>query len=54
LGCFDWDPFAARTIENIVMVKQDAGRMLDELFEIIRSPDYGSVETIMVPTILAQ
>ena len=54
LGCFDWDPFAARTIENIVMVKQDVGRMLDELFEIIRSPDDRSVKTIMVPTILAQ
>lgn len=52
LGCFDWDPFAARTIDNIVMVKQDVGRMLDELFGKIRSPD-GSIETIMVPTILA-
>ena len=51
LGCFDWDPFAARTIDNIVMVKQDVDRMLDELFRRIENQD-DTVERVEVPTIL--
>lgn len=51
LGCFDWDPFAARAIANITMVKQDVQRMLNELFRHIENPQ-DSVDTIEIQTIL--
>lgn len=51
LGCFDWDPFAARTIDNIVMVKQDVKRMLEILFGLfVKQSD--EIEQIEVATIL--
>ena len=51
LGCFDWDPFAARTHSNLVMVKQDVGRMLDRLFDLIAHPPE-HIERVEIATIL--
>lgn len=35
VGCFDWDPFAIRVNEKILMVRQDVDGMLDRLFELV-------------------
>ncbi len=37
LGCFDWDPFAARASEKILMVRQDVDGMLTHLFDLVTS-----------------
>lgn len=50
LGCFDWDPFAALLDETIEMVRQDAPRMLDAVFEIIDRDDFAP-KLIEVPPI---
>ncbi|MEM1431689.1 MAG: LacI family DNA-binding transcriptional regulator [Pseudomonadota bacterium] len=55
LGCFDWDPFAARISQDIIMVRQDVDRMLEALFDVIAHPadeGAGTVQLIEVPTIL--
>lgn len=51
VGCFDWDPFAARTNPNMVMVKQDVTSMLDALFEMIECTE-NEIALVQVPTIL--
>lgn len=50
VGCFDWDPFAARIGTNFTMVKQDVATMLDALFELIEERG-GPVRLVQVPTI---
>ena len=35
IGCFDWDPFVALLGDNIEMVRQDVGGMLQSVFKII-------------------
>ena len=55
LGCFDWDPFAARVRKNITMVRQDVDAMLEELFTLLkRQPqDRSAPRLIEIPTIIA-
>lgn len=51
IGCFDWDPLGSLLDENIVMLRQDVPRMLDELFRLIDDrPTVASL--IEIPTIL--
>lgn len=50
LGCFDWDPFAAFLDETVEMVRQDAPRMLDAVFDIIDREDFAP-KHIEVPPI---
>ncbi len=51
IGCFDWDPLGSILDENIVMLRQDVPRMLDELFRLIaEKPTTASL--IEIPTIL--
>lgn len=51
IGCFDWDPLGSILDENIVMLRQDVPRMLDELFRLIaEKPTAASL--IEIPTIL--
>jgi len=53
IGCFDWDPLGSLLDENIVMLRQDVPRMLDELFRLIaEKPTIASL--IEIPTILEQ
>jgi LacI family transcriptional regulator, fructose operon transcriptional repressor len=53
IGCFDWDPLGSILDENIVMLRQDVPRMLDELFRLIaEKPAVASL--IEIPTILEQ
>ena len=51
VGCFDWDPFAARTNLEMRMVKQDVGSMLGALFDLFREPK-GDIRLIQIPTIV--
>lgn len=51
VGCFDWDPFAARIGPNLKMVKQDVATMLNALFEMIEDGG-GPVRLVRVPTIV--
>lgn len=51
IGCFDWDPFAARTSQKMLMVKQDVDSMLAILFDLLKAPDR-DVRLIQVPTII--
>lgn len=53
IACFDWDPFAARSVDGIVMVKQDVGSMLEALFELIEKVEV-TTELIEVPTVLIE
>lgn len=51
VGCFDWDPFAARIGPNLRMVKQDVQTMLNALFQLIEQPD-SPIQQVEVPTII--
>lgn len=51
IGCFDWDPFAARTSQKMLMVKQDVQSMLNVLFDLLKTPDK-VVRLKQVPTII--
>lgn len=51
IGCFDWDPLSSLLDENIVMLRQDVPRMLDELFRLIAERP-AAVSLIEIPTIL--
>lgn len=41
-GCFDWDPFAAFLPQNVGMMQQDVGAMLERTFELIETPPEGA------------
>ncbi len=51
VGCFDWDPFAARTRPNMIMVRQDVASMIKTLFEEIEDPS-DDLRLIQIPTII--
>jgi LacI family fructose operon transcriptional repressor len=51
IGCFDWDPLGSILDENIVMLRQDVPRMLDELFRLIAEKP-AAASLIEIPTIL--
>lgn len=51
VGCFDWDPFAARTSPNMAMVKQDVSSMLDALFDMIEGAE-DHIRLVQIPTIV--
>lgn len=53
IGCFDWDPLGSILDENIVMLRQDVPRMLDELFRLIAEKP-AAASLIEIPTILEQ
>lgn len=42
-GCFDWDPFAARLLENVGMAEQDVPEMLEAVFQMIDARPAGSI-----------
>jgi len=51
VGYFDWDPFAAQTNPNMLMVQQDVSSMLGSLFEMIHCSD-DKVRLVEIPTIV--
>ncbi|MHA6686854.1 LacI family DNA-binding transcriptional regulator [Mesorhizobium sp. A556] len=51
IGCFDWDPLAEALNENIVMLRQDVPRMLDELFRLVVD-GHDQATRIEIPTLL--
>ena len=53
IGCFDWDPLASVLDENIVMLRQDVPRMLDQLFLLIEG-EPREPQVIEVPTLFGQ
>lgn len=50
IGCFDWDPLAELLSDNILMVRQDVPKMLDELWRIIES-DGADKQLVEIPPI---
>ncbi len=51
VGCFDWDPFAARISPSMIMVRQDVAHMLKALFEEIEKPSE-NIRLMQIPTII--
>ncbi|MEB6334097.1 LacI family DNA-binding transcriptional regulator [Serratia rhizosphaerae] len=45
MGCFDWDPFVAMLGDDIMMVKQDVGAMMTEVFRQVESGISGTALT---------
>ncbi|VTP67850.1 Uncharacterised protein [Serratia rubidaea] len=45
IGCFDWDPFVAMLGDEIMMVKQDVGAMMTEVFRQVESGISGTALT---------
>ncbi|MBU9338372.1 LacI family DNA-binding transcriptional regulator [Burkholderia multivorans] len=50
VGCFDWDPFAARLPFDVTMLRQDVQKMIAEAFALLDAPDTTPHPTVMVPT----
>ncbi|WP_334033997.1 LacI family DNA-binding transcriptional regulator [Burkholderia cepacia] len=53
VGCFDWDPFAARLPFDVTMLRQDVQRLIAEAFALLDAGDAGDVAphpVVMVPT----
>lgn len=51
LGCFDWDPFGAFLPQNVGMVRQDVGAMLEKVFDFVETPPQGS-PLVEIPCLL--
>ncbi|WP_321787842.1 substrate-binding domain-containing protein [Burkholderia pyrrocinia] len=53
VGCFDWDPFAARLPFDVTMLRQDVQRLIAEAFALLDAGDAGDATphpVVMVPT----
>ncbi|MGK8207023.1 substrate-binding domain-containing protein [Burkholderia cenocepacia] len=53
VGCFDWDPFAARLPFDVTMLRQDVQRLIAEAFALLDKGDAASGAphpVVMVPT----
>ncbi|WP_175873947.1 LacI family DNA-binding transcriptional regulator [Burkholderia sp. BCC0397] len=50
VGCFDWDPFAARLPFDVTMLRQDVQKMIAEAFALLDAADATPHPTVMVPT----
>ncbi|KVX70170.1 LacI family DNA-binding transcriptional regulator [Burkholderia stagnalis] len=53
VGCFDWDPFAARLPFDVTMLRQDVQRMIAEAFALLDAGTAGDTaghQVVMVPT----
>ncbi|MGU7842331.1 hypothetical protein ACV22V_22985 [Burkholderia sp. AW33-5] len=53
VGCFEWDPFAARLPFDVTMLRQDVQRLIAEAFALLDAHDVESSPphpVVMVPT----
>ncbi|WDR87400.1 LacI family DNA-binding transcriptional regulator [Burkholderia ambifaria] len=50
VGCFDWDPFAARLPFDVTMLRQDVEKMIAEAFALLDAAEATPPPTVMVPT----
>lgn len=51
VGCFDWDPFAARLPFDVTMLQQDVRTLIDEAFLLVDTAALGSSPCVLVPTL---
>ena len=50
VGCFDWDPFAARLPFEVTMMRQDVQKIVSEAFALADKHDTTSHPLVIVPT----
>ncbi|WP_175153732.1 substrate-binding domain-containing protein [Paraburkholderia ultramafica] len=50
VGCFDWDPFAARLPFDVTMLHQHVQAIISEAFSLVDTSDAGAHPCILVPT----
>ena len=48
-GCFDWDPFAALMLDDIIMIRQDVPAMVAKLYELMDLDIVEQSELIQIP-----
>lgn len=53
VGCFDWDPFAARLPYGVTMLRQDVETMIGAAFEALSADRQAGADLVVVPPVWA-